>query len=420
MYSKSKNILFISLVSILTSLVVVTMSYLLVRSIVINTARRNAVMILREMERVKLHELPPGIFRRIPTSVFLLQNRRVEVLYDALDISNKLDFSQLKDKSFINVAGETMFTAVINTPKGVVAFIQPGENMLNILKKTAFAFFWVWLVSTGIILASAYANYRRTVKSFRELIEKAKEISTKMEGFLPEKGLDSNTARFISALNEMIKRLRASIEEEKRFAANAAHELKTPLANIIGYTSMLLRWGLKDEAVAEKSLSAINVTAKKLNELVSKLLLLSSPMTSLKHERTNVCNFVKAVLNEYKSLFPAYQFQIECRENPVFDLPKEALEIVVKVFLDNAVKYSPENGVISVVVESNRLGVSSMGPEILEEYHDKIFEPFFRLETDREGHGLGLAIAKNVASRFSWKLSVESKEGMNTFWVIFN
>ena len=419
MYSKSKNILVISLVSIISSLIVVTMAYFFVRNIVIGAIKRNVLVISKEIRLIGDNGIDNKILKKIPVSVFLLINGKPKTIYDALDISDQFDLSQVRKDRLVRIGSETVFTSIIDSPKGKLVIAQPGEKTATILQKTSRAFFLLWLVSTGIILLSVFIYYRRTTESFRELIERAEEISRKIEGFLPTEGLDRNTAKFIATLNKMIERLRANIEEEKRFASYAAHELKTPLANIIGYTNMLLRWGLQDEEVAQKSLSTISATAEKLNALVTKLLLLSSPTTEFNSEKMNLCDLVSGVVEEFRNLYHSRKLLIDYREKSVVKLPKEPIEVILRVFLDNAIKHSPLNGDITVIVEKDRFGVSNPGPEIMEEYRQKIFDPFFRLDFAKEGHGLGLTIAKNIAEKYSWELKVESKEGTNTFWLIF-
>ncbi|OAA28025.1 hypothetical protein AT15_04900 [Kosmotoga arenicorallina S304] len=419
MYSKSKNIFFITLVSILSSLIVVMIAYLFVRNIVIGTAKKNVLMISKEIRLIRDNRIDPRILNKIPVSLFWLKGGTSRVLHDALDIAEQLDLSRVKNNEFMQVDSEMIFTSIVETPEGKLIIAQPGEKIAIILQKTSQAFFLVWVVSTGIMLIFVFIYYRRTTGSFRELIEKAEEISRKLEGYLPAEGLDRDTARFISALNKMIERLRANLEEEKRFASYAAHELKTPLANIIGYTNMLLRWGLQNEEVARKSLITISKTAEKLNSLVTKLLMLSSSGTDDKLEKIDLCDLISSIIEECRDIYPSRNIRIDCEEKSVMRLPKEPLEAVFKIFLDNAVKHSPPNVDITVIVKKDRLGVSNPGPKIVEEYKQKIFEPFFRLNFESEGHGLGLTIAKNIALKYSWQLEVESEEGVNIFWLIF-
>ena len=101
-------------------------------------------------------------------------------------------------------------------------------------------------------------------------------------------------------------------------------------------------------------------------------------------------------------------------------IPDGLLENILNILLDNANKFSPENLPIKIIVEDDRIGVMSYGPKILEEYKEKIFEPFFRLDKEKKGHGLGLTIARRLARKAGWDVYLDiSKEG-NIFWIKFN
>ena len=214
-------------------------------------------------------------------------------LEEILEVSDKKRIFKLEDEYFLKTQ--------LRTPQGIIIAIQPANQLVELLRSTARLFFFVWLIGAGVILFFSFLFSSRFIRSVGSIIKKAEKISREMEGLLPEEGLSGEMLELTKSLNKMILRLRNALEDEKAFSVSAAHELKTPLANIIGYVGMLRRWGLQHEDIAYESLERIERTAIELNDLVSKFLNLNEPIDLSKTQKYRRVIFLITILMSLKT-----------------------------------------------------------------------------------------------------------------------
>jgi len=426
MYSKLRANFWMTVISLIASLIVVLLAYATVYRVVIVSTSRNALIALKQIDRVynekTLQTIPPKMFNRIPATVIILRNDEYKVIQDALGIGEQVEKILVlsAEKKIFDLNGEYFLKTQLKTTRGIIVAIQPANHIVELLKRTAGLFFIVWLIGAGVILFFSFLFSSRFIKSIGSIIKRAEKISREMEELLPEEGLSGEMLELTKSLNKMILRLRNALEDEKAFSVSAAHELKTPLANIIGYVGMLRRWGLQHEDIAYESLERIERTAIELNDLVSKFLNLNEPIDLSKMLEIQASDFLNDYIDELKGRLPNRKIEVDCKADPFLKIPDGLLENILNILVDNANKFSPENLPIRIVVENNKIGVMSYGPKILEEYKEKIFEPFFRLDKEKKGHGLGLTIARRLARKAGWDVYLDiSKEG-NIFWIKFN
>ncbi len=222
------------------------------------------------------------------------------------------------------------------------------------------------------------------------------------------------------------------ITEEKRvetikkdFVANVSHELRTPLASIKGYSETLLDGGMDDKGTLKEFLRVIDRHATRMARLIDDLLTLSRLES---HQMTIVSAPVD--LNE---LIHATMkgFEKQARDKGIViasalpdGLPKvlgdrDRLEQVMVNLLDNAIKYTPSGGRVSVTAEKTkgavRVDVKDTGIGIPAADIPRIFERFYRVDKARSrelgGTGLGLAIVKHIIQGHNGKMQVESSPG---------
>lgn len=208
----------------------------------------------------------------------------------------------------------------------------------------------------------------------------------------------------------------------KEFVANVSHELKTPITTIKSYTETLLEGALDDRNTTEYFLKVINNESDRMTRLVTDLLRLSKMeynQTDWNKILINPCN----VLNE--SLEKMNMRIIEKKQTLNLVLPpeeclvlydKDGLEQIFQNIIGNAIKYTPEMGVISIgiVLENNNvvIKIKDNGIGIPPEDIDRVFERFYRVDKARSrdlgGTGLGLPIVKHIAQANSTKIKIES------------
>lgn len=226
------------------------------------------------------------------------------------------------------------------------------------------------------------------------------------------------------AINGMLDRINASYRAQVRFVSDASHELRTPISVIQGYANLLDRWGKHDEKTLQESITAIKDEAANMKDLVEQLLFLArgdSNTIRLQLEEVNLAELAAEVVQETQMIDAAHGFSCRAVEISVAadrSLIKQALRILV----DNAIKYTDPGGQITITVEREgdfaRLAVIDDGIGISPELVTQIFDRFYRADESRAratgGAGLGLSIAKWIATRHGGHMEVLSREGIGT------
>ena len=216
------------------------------------------------------------------------------------------------------------------------------------------------------------------------------------------------------------------------FVANASHELRTPVATIRGAAETLLDGALADPASARHFVDVIARHADRLSRLTQDLLDLSRielGYWTMSLERVELDPLVRGVLDLHQDRAAQKTITLASEVPPGVAVRADAraLEQVLVNLVDNAVKYTPERGHITVVatVDGSRrlatISVEDSGPGIERHHLPRIFERFYRVDPGRSreqgGTGLGLAIAKHLVQAQGGEIGVDSGTGGSRFWV---
>lgn len=221
-------------------------------------------------------------------------------------------------------------------------------------------------------------------------------------------------------INNMLDRLETSYESQKQFVSDASHELRTPIAVIQGYANLLDRWGKKDKDVMEESIEAIKNEAKAMQDLVEKLLFLSrhdKKTLKLTKTRFNMREVVEDMVKETKIVVNNRCIGSPVMEDVIVYGDKQMLKQAVRVFIDNAVKYTNDEDEINISCRNEDgdciITVQDTGIGMTRKDVDNIFERFYRSDQVRNekigGHGLGLSIAKLIVLKHTGRIKVRSQ-----------
>ena len=228
-----------------------------------------------------------------------------------------------------------------------------------------------------------------------------------------------------------IRPIRASWQKQREFVADASHELRTPLAAIISNIDVIL--DDPHATVQEKQLycQGIAQESKRMTQLVDGLLLLAradSDALILQNEPVDLSVLAHDVWTfmQPEAAKKEIGVSLQIKENPVVSGDTDRLKQVLLQLLDNAIKYTPNGGNVELCVDYIRekavIQVKDSGTGIPEEYLEKIFERFFRVDASREnevgGHGLGLAIAKLIVEQHGGTISAASPKGCGSVFTI--
>ncbi|MRS12006.1 MAG: HAMP domain-containing histidine kinase [Actinobacteria bacterium] len=284
----------------------------------------------------------------------------------------------------------------------------------------------VALVSLVMALLIASMTTRWTLSLVGDLRRTADSVDIgRLDVRLPEEG-KTEVAELARSLNRLIGNLQRRNEAQARFIADASHELATPVAGIRGYVNILRAWGAEDPALREEAVSAIDRESRRMARLCSDLLsvIRNEELVEYRQIRYDInATCREVVANAATRYFDKHLDYCGPEEGPLWlhgdpDRIEEALGILV----DNACKYTPSGGKVSVTSRRYRdrivVDVTDTGEGIPEDDLPSIFERFYRSDTSRSketgGFGLGLAIAQHIVDASGGEISVQSKIGEGT------
>lgn len=297
-----------------------------------------------------------------------------------------------------------------------------AKNEMNI------QFIYISIISMLIMITvGSSASYFIAGKALKPVNDLSKWIESIDEDkiYQPLEGFNSDdeVSRLAASFNNMLSKLEKSFKQQKQFAANAAHELRTPLAGIITNIEVLQ---LDD-----------NPTVQEYREVIDEILINAQRMSTLVYDLlkiNSVLNLNNCISFDAKEMFDDIVLELceyckekkLCIENNVSGVllfgEKVLLQRAFFNLVQNALKYNKTGGkaVISAEQSNNFITIiiSDTGIGIPKEELQNIFEPFYRVDISRSrefgGSGLGLSIVKAIIEKHNGKISIESEIGVST------
>jgi heavy metal sensor kinase len=276
----------------------------------------------------------------------------------------------------------------------------------------------------GVFLA------RRAFKPVDQISQAARDIGERDLSQRIEVNTRDELGRLASTLNQMIERLQEAFKRQQQFTGDASHELRTPLAVIQAESSLALQ---KERSVSDyqKSLETITQEAHYMSSIIDRLLTLARADDGKERLVFKEVNLGKLIQDL------GMDAEILCREKGLAFHLDETHDSVVKGdeamlrqlffnLLDNAIKYTPSGGTVSVSLRTEGqmaiVAITDTGIGIAPEDIPFIFERFYRVDKARSrvggGTGLGLAISQRIAEAHGGKIEVESQVGKGSTFTV--
>jgi two-component system, OmpR family, sensor kinase len=323
------------------------------------------------------------------------------------------------------------------TPTSYARVVEAGKpypSVKGILEEFALVLATVGLLGFVLLVGGAYLLTRAALSSVEAVVRAAGEMSEgDLSRRLPVANPKDEIGRLATTINGLLARLEVAftrleetLSRQRRFAADASHELRTPLTSISGHARMLDEWALdSDKETAHRSVDTIRREAGKMRGLVESLLTLTrgdegAPMEVGRYDLGAVAK--EATETAANGRVSVEFVPIGHEITAAFDW--ERILQVASILLDNAVKYTPDGGSVTVRVEEEDgsvvLAVSDTGVGISEEQLPLVFERFYRADAARaeEGVGLGLSIARQIAEAHGGTIEARSKLGVGSTFVL--
>ena len=308
--------------------------------------------------------------------------------------------------------------------------VKVANNVDDLIKLTGWLLIVTLLINFVISIIALPIIHRLAKRWTRPLTSLDNEIdaitpqSDRLQTLaVPQQPLE--VRKVAQSFNQLLERQYRIMQREKEFIANASHELKTPLAGILGHVNLIRRHGDKHPELIGKSLKYIDQEAQRMSQLINELLILEGHQT----RKLTEINLSKIIFAEVESLQGAYQqkFITDLNPNISYWITKGDFQSLVHNLLENAAKYSPTDSTIDVqLTTADRhiiLRVADQGQGIAKENREKVFERFYREDESHSnkvaGSGIGLAIVKMIIKKYHGKITIRDNEPSGTIFTVY-
>ncbi|MEO7114507.1 MAG: ATP-binding protein [Caldimonas sp.] len=316
----------------------------------------------------------------------------------------------------LSVEGQAWRTYSVATRDRVIQVAQPVQIRQRLAAHAA------WLSVLPLLLMTplaAFAIWWLAAKNLAPLERLAGEVRSRDAGSLdpvPTGDLPDEVAPLAQALNALLDRLKSSLDTQRAFVADAAHELRSPLTALKLQLRLLRHAG--DDAARAAAIEGISAGIERAARLIEQLLTLArsepgaAPLAREPVDLAGLARETLAAMHPF-ALDRGSELILDAERPVIVDGDRASLSALVRNLVDNALRYSPPKTRIDVAVgddaRSAWLRVDDAGPGIPAAERARVFDRFYRRQSGSEdGTGLGLAIVHTVAARHDAELSLDA------------
>jgi len=333
-------------------------------------------------------------------------------------------------------------------PVLIVGVLRSDEDDLAVLARVRNTLLLAIPFALAITVLAGYALARRSLAPMDEMAASAARISAAtLNERLPVVNPLDELGRLATVINDLLGRVDDAFRTQKQFVADASHELRTPIAIVRGEADVTLQRDTRDEGEYREALAIIRDESVRLTRIVDDLFLLAradaaSPLD--RHERVPVLELLVAGVRSVRTIAEERRIRLELvrvytQDEPLMvDGDPALLRRLLLNLLDNALKHTPANGVITVTLDGTVtrvvFAVADTGPGIPAALRPRIFDRFVRGDGESDaditvahshmsavptasGAGLGLAIAQAIAQAHGGQILLDDTSAGATFRV---
>ena len=300
---------------------------------------------------------------------------------------------------------------VVLNPKSVVADTVKNTQIEFWIKSLAITLIITLTVSFLMYLIVGYALY-----PLRELTLKIEDIQAKnLKEPILSKSNSTEIERLTLAFNRLLLRLEETFATQRQFSANAAHELRTPLAVMSTKFEVFEKNKNPDEADYKEAIGMARSQTDRLSHVIDILLEMTELQSAPKSDSISLSEITEEVICDLVAVAEKKNISLVQDDGEARLTGSDTLVYrAIYNLIENAIKYNKEDGKVSVDITEDenfaKVIITDTGSGIVREDWDKIFEPFFRVDKSRSrsmgGAGLGLALVKEIAVRHGGDVKV--------------
>ena len=314
----------------------------------------------------------------------------------------------------VNVGGEAFRVLVHSTSRGErIAVAQEVGARDKDARESAWRSLLPFLILFPVLLLVVGDLVR---KLFRPIASLAAEIDRRGEQLLhpiDEQHLPAEVRPFVVAINRLLTRVAQAMDGQRRFVADAAHELRSPMTALSLQAERLAACSL--QVSARERLLPLCQGIERSRQLIDQLLSLAAAQAAVSRPqaRIGVHAVYRRVLEDLLPLAEQKHLDIGVEDSADVQLLINPMDLftLIKNLVDNAIRYTPAGGTIDLCLAQTDTGVclqvKDSGPGIGVEEHDRVFDPFYRtLGSGEAGSGLGLSIVRAIAERVGARVAL--------------
>ena len=300
---------------------------------------------------------------------------------------------------------------VVLNPKSVVADTVKNTQIEFWIKSLAITLIITLTVSFLMYLIVGYALY-----PLRELTSQIEDIQAKnLKEPILSKSNSTEIERLTLAFNRLLLRLEETFATQRQFSANAAHELRTPLAVMSTKFEVFEKNKNPDEADYKEAINMARNQTDRLSHVIDILLEMTELQSAPKGDKISLSEITEEVICDLVAVADKKHISLIQEDGEARLTGSDTLVYrAIYNLIENAIKYNKEGGTVSVAIAEDdsfaKVIITDTGSGIAKEDWDKIFEPFFRVDKSRSrsmgGAGLGLALVKEIAVRHGGDVKV--------------
>ncbi len=314
---------------------------------------------------------------------------------------------------------------------GVIVVTASAESILNMADMVEEKSSLFQLMSLLIIVVLVFAMVRLFMRPFNEFRRVLAQVAS---GDL-DTDISENTYRETKEMSESVqqtlKKLRQVDQSRQEFVSNVSHELKTPITSIRVLADSLMSMEDVPVELYREFMNDISDEIDRENKIIDDLLSLvrmDKAATDMNISQVNINGLVEQILKRLRPIAKKRNIEVmfESMRDVVADVDEVKFSLALNNLVENAIKYNKEEGWVHVNLDADHkffyVKVSDNGVGIPEEFQNRIFERFYRVDKARSretgGTGLGLAITKNVIQMHQGAIKLQSREGEGTTFTI--
>lgn len=338
---------------------------------------------------------------------------------DVLEIANNAQLARVKESIEIEGVNYRMLSVPIRQGGALQIAIDVAdiERAKQAIQRGGLLLALLGMLGSATIAWFSASRVSRPIKDLADAAEQIArtgnlDVEVAIDG-------DSEIKQLTSSFNSMTAALRSSREQQKQLVQDASHELRTPLTSLRANSELLQRSDLDENARVE--------ILRDIRTEVDELTLLSSELSALATDqklseivaKVDLGPLVEEVVSRARRRY-SRDISLSINDSATVDLRQSQFDRTLSNLIDNAVKFSPVETAIEVVVDSNRIEIVDHGPGVAASDKSRIFERFYRSTSTRSlpGSGLGLAIVKQFVDDHDAKIEVTDTPGGGATMVI--